>query len=54
MSAEPTVALLDGVWTSIRELCATLGDRDWQAPTECPGWSVLDNISVGTGSGDRP
>jgi uncharacterized protein (TIGR03083 family) len=42
---EPAIDLLDTCWTSIRELCADLTPREWDTPTECPGWDVRDNIS---------
>ncbi|MGH7856293.1 MAG: maleylpyruvate isomerase family mycothiol-dependent enzyme, partial [Candidatus Binatia bacterium] len=34
------------------ELCSSLGPADWEAETDCPGWSVKDNLShiVGTES----
>ena len=36
---------LDEVWTSIDELGAELSDADWELPTECPGWSVQDQLA---------
>ena len=26
-------------------LCAELGDDDWSAPTDCPGWTVRDVLA---------
>ena len=42
------VALVDGldeVWSSIAELGDSLTEQDWKLPTECPGWSVQDNLA---------
>lgn len=36
---------LDAVWRSIDELCSTLSEDEWTRPTDCPGWSVQDNLS---------
>ncbi len=36
---------LDEVWTSIDELGAQLDDADWQRETECPGWTVQDQVA---------
>ena len=43
-------SLLSQEWNLIAELCATLTDEQWQAPTDCPGWSVKDQLShiIGT------
>ena len=42
--------LLSQEWDLIAELCATLTDEQWQSPTDCPGWSVKDQLShiIGT------
>ncbi len=42
---EPVIDLLEAEWASIMAVCATLDDDQWQAPTDCPGWSVKDNVS---------
>jgi len=42
---EPAVDQLAEVWTSIRSACHDLGPGQWEAPTDCPGWSVRDHIS---------
>jgi uncharacterized protein (TIGR03083 family) len=36
---------LDEVWTSIDELGAGLDQAAWDLPTECPGWSVQDQLA---------
>ncbi len=46
------VDLQEKVFSALDELCSSLTDAEWAAPTECPGWSVQDNIShiIGTES----
>lgn len=49
----PTEVELQGlVFESIDELCSSLTDEEWGFPTDCPGWSVKDNLShiIGTES----
>ena len=50
--AEPVVDLLEGEWAQVTELCAGLGAAEWAQPTECPGWSVQDQLAhlIGTES----
>lgn len=36
---------LDEVWESIGQLGDSLTEAQWRAPTECPGWSVQDNLA---------
>jgi uncharacterized protein (TIGR03083 family) len=45
-SAENTelVDLLEEVWGSMAELGRSLDESEWKAPTECPGWTVQDNL----------
>ena len=45
MSVLPAVDLLARTWDSVAELCADLTEEQWKTPTECPGWSVQDNVS---------
>jgi uncharacterized protein (TIGR03083 family) len=42
---EPIVDELIEVWASVVEACAQLDDEQWDRPTDCPGWSVKDNLS---------
>jgi uncharacterized protein (TIGR03083 family) len=42
---DPVIALLASEWQSIAELCSSLDDVQWHTPTDCPGWSVQDNVS---------
>ena len=45
-----TVDKLGLVWASISALCRDFTETEWKTPTECPGWSVQDQIShlIGT------
>jgi uncharacterized protein (TIGR03083 family) len=47
---EPMIDHLAAVWRDIAELAADLTAEQWQLPTECPGWSVHDNVAhmIGT------
>jgi uncharacterized protein (TIGR03083 family) len=36
---------LEEVWRSVEQLCAGLDEAEWKTETECPGWSVQDNIA---------
>lgn len=38
------VDMLDEVWTSIGTVGASLTEDQWQTATECPGWTVQDNL----------
>jgi uncharacterized protein (TIGR03083 family) len=38
------VDMLDEVWTSIAALGDGLDEREWKQPSECPGWTVQDNL----------
>jgi len=50
VSRDSAVAALAAEWEAIAELCAALSDAEWAAPTDCPGWSVQDNVSHITGT----
>jgi uncharacterized protein (TIGR03083 family) len=47
---EPCITLLDNVWRDIAGLCDGLSDDQWDAATDCPGWSIKDNVAhmIGT------
>lgn len=49
-AAEPAVALLAEEWRTIAGLGAQLTEKDWDLPSECPGWAVKDLVShmIGT------
>ena len=40
-----TIAALGQCFDSITTLCNTLTESDWSRVTDCPGWSVQDNLS---------
>jgi uncharacterized protein (TIGR03083 family) len=42
---EEAIALLRACWASIRDLGASISTAEWDLPTDCPGWSVRDNVS---------
>jgi uncharacterized protein (TIGR03083 family) len=57
--SEPVVELLATEWRSLDELCAGLSAAEWGRPTDCPGWTVQDQLAhvIGTESmlaGERP
>ena len=45
-----TIDKLEAIWRSTSELCRDLDEQQWEGPTDCPGWSVKDNLShmIGT------
>jgi uncharacterized protein (TIGR03083 family) len=45
MNDEELVDALDEVWSSIDGVCAPLSQAQWNALTECPGWTVQDTIA---------
>jgi uncharacterized protein (TIGR03083 family) len=45
LNDEPVVEHLAEVWTSLTNACESLDDRQWDLPTDCPGWSVKDQLS---------
>lgn len=50
--AEHVVDLQGRVFADLEELCSGLTPAEWDLPTDCPGWSVKDNLShvIGTES----
>jgi uncharacterized protein (TIGR03083 family) len=48
--AEPVVELLREEWEAISDLGRVLEEREWDMPSECPGWTVRDVMShmIGT------
>jgi len=42
---EQLVDALADVWGSIDSVCDGLTEAQWKTETECPGWSVQDNVS---------
>ena len=56
---EPLVSLFEDVWGDTVALCADLTEEEWALPTDCPGWTVQDNVAhmIGTErmlSGEQP
>ncbi len=47
---QAVVDLLESVWNSLAELCRGLDAEEWDLPTDCPGWTVKDQLShiIGT------
>ena len=48
--SQQMVDLMEAVWQSIDALCSDLSPEQWATPTECPGWSVQDQVSHLVGS----
>jgi uncharacterized protein (TIGR03083 family) len=42
-------AALAETWGSLAEVCHALVTQEWDLPTECPGWTVKDQLSHLTG-----
>lgn len=53
MSHRQLVDNMERVWQALDELCAGFDEAQWKTATDCPGWSVQDQIShiVGSESG---
>jgi uncharacterized protein (TIGR03083 family) len=39
------VSVLADEWGAIADLVAGLDEKDWDLPTDCPGWTVRDQVS---------
>ena len=48
--SQELVDCMEMVWKSISEMCGSFTARQWATPTECPGWSVQDQVSHLVGS----
>jgi len=44
------VELQEKAYRVLDDLCSTLSDEEWDRPTDCPGWSVKDNLAHITGT----
>ncbi len=44
------VDMMEHVWTSISNLCDGLSEGEWKTLTDCPAWSVQDQVSHMSGS----
>ncbi len=45
MSNQQVLDLMERVWRSIDSLCSPLNEAQWKTATDCPGWSVQDQVS---------
>ncbi len=45
MSNLKLVDYMDQVWRSLTTLCSGFTEAQWKAPTDCPGWSVQDQLA---------
>ena len=41
---DEVITLLGRQWELLAELVMPLTDEQWRTATECPGWSVADNV----------
>jgi uncharacterized protein (TIGR03083 family) len=39
------VDALESTWSSLRSVCDRLTAEEWLLPTECPGWTVRDQVA---------
>ena len=53
MSTQELVDNMERVWSSIAGLASTFSETDWKTVTDCPGWSVQDQLSHLAGSESR-
>lgn len=37
--------LMEQAWSSFEEVCTQLDPGEWELPTDCPGWSVKDQLA---------
>ncbi len=42
---EPVVDGLAEVWSSFAAACVGIGPEQWDLPTDCPGWTVKDQLA---------
>ncbi len=50
MSDQQLVDNMEAAWRSIDALCSGFGEAQWKTGTDCPGWSVQDQLSHLAGS----
>ena len=53
MSDQETVANMERVWSAIIALSSTFTEHEWKTPTDCPGWTVQDQVAHMLGSESR-
>jgi uncharacterized protein (TIGR03083 family) len=44
-TGDPVVEVLAEVWASFADACRDLAAEDWELETDCPGWTVRDQLS---------
>ena len=45
MNIDQKVSLTIEAINALTELCAPLTEAQWKTATDCPGWTVQDNMS---------
>ena len=50
MSNQRIVDMMEQVWQSLAEVGDTCNEDDWKTATDCPGWTVQDQVSHLVGS----
>ena len=52
MTDRSFIAQLDDVWRSTADVCRLLAPEEWDTDTDCPGWTVRDQVAhiIGTES----
>ena len=53
MSDQETVANMERVWQAIIALGSTFTEQEWKTSTDCPGWTVQDQVAHMLGSESR-
>jgi uncharacterized protein (TIGR03083 family) len=53
MSSQEIVDKMESVWQALGSFCEGLSEHEWKTPTDCPGWSVQDQLSHLSGSESR-
>jgi len=48
--SEPVIDVLEEAWGQLEALGEQLDETQWKLPTDCPGWSVQDNLAHITGT----
>jgi len=45
LTDQDRILLMEQAFSSVDELCGMLDEADWDLATDCPGWSVKDQLS---------
>ena len=53
MRNQETVTNMERVWQAIIALGSTFTEQEWKTPTDCPGWTVQDQVAHMLGSESR-